>query len=92
MVVVLQTMSAERWRAPMAGVQTLCLELGLHRTEQMLLGRSWEGLGLVLFVDRAHDGPSWRMGGFSEFLGVRPGVAQRLRSQSQQLVDLQSLV
>ena len=76
----------------MAGVQTLCLELGLHRTDQALLGRWWEGLGLVLFVAGAHDGPSWRMGGFSEFLGVRSAVATRLSPQSQQLVELQSLV
>ena len=45
----------------------------------------------MLFVDGAHDGPSWRMGGFSEFLGVRSYVARRLRAQSQQLVELQSL-
>ena len=51
----------------------------------------WEGPGLALFVDGAHDGPSWRMGGFSEFLGVRSYVARRLRAQSQQLVELQSL-
>ena len=58
----------------------------------MLLGRWWEWPGLVLFVDGAQDGPSLRMGGFSEFLGVQSMVARRLRSQSQQLVDLQSLV
>ena len=57
-MVVLQAMSAEPWRAPVAGVQTLCLELGLHKTDQMLLRRWWEGLGQVLFVDGAHDGPS----------------------------------
>ena len=45
----------------------------------------------MLFVDGAHDGPSWRMGGFSEFMGVRSVVACRLRAQSQQLVELQSL-
>ena len=32
------------------------------------------------------------MGDFSEFLGVRSVVARRLRAQSQQLVELQSLV
>ena len=46
----------------------------------------------MFFVDGAHDGPSWRMGGFSEFLGFRSLVARRLRSYSQQLVDLHSLV
>ena len=90
-LVVLQTMAAELWHAPPARVQTLCLELGLHRCDPVLLGRWWEGPGLVLFVDGAHDGPSWRMGGFSEFLGVRSVVARRLRAQSQQLVELQSL-
>ena len=70
-----------------------CADLvGLHRIEQALLGWWLEGPGLVLFVDVAHDGPSWRMGGFSEFLGVRSAVATHLRSQSQQLVELQSLV
>ena len=73
-------------------VQTLCLELGLHRSDPVLLGRWWKGPGLVLFADGAHDGPSWRMGGLSEFLGVRSVVARRLRAQSQQLVELQSLV
>ena len=46
----------------------------------------------MFFVDGAHDGPSWRIGGFSELLGVRFVVAWRLRSQSQQLVELQSVV
>ena len=41
-LVVLQTMAAEPWRAPVASVQTLCLELGLHRSNQVLLGRWWE--------------------------------------------------
>ena len=91
-LVVLQTMAAEPWHAPVASVQTLCLELGLHRSDLVLLGRWWEGPRLVFFVDGAHDGPSWRMGGFSEFLGVRSLVAWRLRSQSQLLVELQSLV
>ena len=45
----------------------------------------------MLFVDGAHDWPSWRMGGFSEFLGVRSYLARRLQAQSQQLVELQSL-
>ena len=81
-------MAAETWRAPVACVHTLCLELGLHKSNPVLLGRWWEGLGLVFLVDGAHNGPSWRMGGFSEFLGVRSVVAQRLRSQSQQLVEL----
>ena len=91
-LVVLQTMAAEPWHAPVASVQTLCLELGLHRSDPVLLGRWWEGPGLVLFVDGAHDGPARRMGGFSEFLGVRSVVAGCLRAQSQQLVELQSLV
>ena len=90
-LVVLQTVAAEPWRAPVARVQTMCPELGLHRSNLVLLGRWWEGPGLVLFVDGAHDGPSWRMGGFSEFLGVRSVVARRLKAQSQQLVELQSL-
>ena len=30
-LVVLQVMAAEAWCAPLADVQTLCLELGLHR-------------------------------------------------------------
>ena len=91
-LVVLQTVAAEPWRAPVARVQTMCLELGLHRSDPVLLGRWWEGFGLVLFVDGAHDGPSWRMGGFSEFLGVRSVVARRLHAQSPQPVELQSLV
>ena len=91
-LVVLHAMSAEPWRAPVAGVQTLCLDLGMHRTDQMLLGRWWEGPGLVLFVDGAHGGLSWRMGGFSDFLGVRSVVPRRVRSQSKRLVELQSLV
>ena len=91
-LVVLQTMAAKPWRAPVACVRTLCLELGLHTSDPVLLGRWWEGPGLVFFVDGAHDGPSWRMGGFSEFLGVRCVVARRLRSQSRQLVELRSLV
>ena len=68
-LVVLQTVAAEPWRAPMARVQTMCMKLGLQRTTLVLLGRWWEGPGLVLFVDGAHDGPSSRMGGFSDFLG-----------------------
>ena len=91
-LVVLQTVAVEPWRAPVARVQTMCMELGLQRTSPVLLGRWWEGPGLVLFVDGAHDGPSWRMGGFSEFLGVRSYIAQRWRVQSQQLVELQPLV
>ena len=47
----------------------MCLELGLHIPDPVLLGRWWEGPGLVLFVDGAHDGPSWKMGRFSEFFG-----------------------
>ena len=86
-LVVLQTVAAEPWRAPVAGVQTMCLELGLHRSDPVLLERWWERLGLVLFVDGAHDGPSWRIGGFSEFLGVCSVVARRLRAESQQLVE-----
>ena len=66
----------------------MCMEIGLQQAAPVLLGRWWEGPGLVLFVDEAHDGPSWRMGGFSEFLGVRSTVARRLRAQSQQLVEL----
>ena len=46
----------------------------------------------MLFVDGAPDGPSWRMGGFSDFLGVRSVVARGLRAQSHQLVEVQSLV
>ena len=91
-LVVLQTVAAEPWRAPVARVQTMCMELGLQRTTPVLLGRWWEGPGLVLFVDGAHDGPSWRMGGFSEFLGVWSYIVQQSRAQSQQLVELQSLV
>ena len=63
-LVVLQTTAAEPWHAPPARVQTLCLELGLQRSDPVLPGRWWEGPGLVLFVDGAHDSPSWRMGGF----------------------------
>ena len=65
-LVVLQAMSAEPWRAPVAGVQTLCLESGLHKTDQMLLGRWWEGPGLVLFVDGAHEARLENAG----FLGI----------------------
>ena len=72
-------------------MQTLCLELGLNRDGQALVGKWWEGPGLVLFVDGAHDGPFWRMGGFSEHVGVRSVVAVRLKSQSHRLVELQSL-
>ena len=68
----------------------MSLELGLHTSDPVLLGHWWKGPGLVLFVDGAHDGPSWRMGGFSEFLGVRSVVARRLRAQSL-VVDLHSL-
>ena len=90
-LVVLQTVAAELWRAPVARVQTMCMELGLQRATPVLLGRWREGPGLVLFVDGAHDGPSWRMRGFWEFLGIRSYVARRLRAQSQQLVELHSL-
>ena len=55
------------------------------------MGEWWDGPGLVLFVDGARDGPHWRMGGFSEQVVVRSTVAERLRSQSQQLVELPSL-
>ena len=72
-------------------LQTLCLELGLHSSDPVLLGRWSEGPRPVFFVDGAHDGLSWRMGGCSEFLGVRSVVARRLRSQGQQLLELQSL-
>ena len=89
--VVLQVMAAEPWCARAADVQTQCLKLGLHRYEQALLGCWWEGPRLVLFVDGAHDGPFRRMGGFSEFLGVRSALAMSLRSQSQQLSGLQLL-
>ena len=77
-----QTMAAEPWRAPLPGVQTLCLELGLHRLDPVLLGRWWEGPGLVLFVDGAHDSSSWRVGGFLEFLGVRSEVGCAPRANS----------
>ena len=90
-LVALQTVAAEPWRAPVAPIQTMCMELGLQRATPVLLGRWWEGPGLLLFVDGTHDGPSWRMGGFSEFPGVRSYIARRLRAQSQQLVELQSL-
>ena len=76
-LVALQTIAAEPWRAPMARIQTMCMELGLQWAAPVLLGRWWEGPGPVLFVDGAHDGPSWRMGGFSEFLGVRSYIARR---------------
>ena len=66
-LVVLRVMFGEPCRAREAGVQTLCLELGLHRTEQMLLERWWEGRCVVLLLDGAPDGPSKIMGGFSEF-------------------------
>ena len=66
-LVVLEAM-AEPWHAPFASVPTLCLEFGLHRSDQVLLGPWWEGPWLVIFVDGARDGPFWRMGGFSEFL------------------------
>ena len=91
-LVVLQVLAAEPWCAPSADVQTLCLELGLHKNEQALMGRWWEGPDLILFVDRAHDGRSWRMGGFSEFVGAKLQIAMSLRSKSQQLVELQPLV
>ena len=90
-LVALQTVAAEPWRAPMARIQTMCMELGLQQDAPVPLGRWWEGPGLVLFVNGAHDGPLWRMGGFSEFMGVRSYVARHLRAQSQQLVELQSL-
>ena len=89
-LVVVQTVAAEPWRAPVARVQTMCLELGLHRSDPVLLGRWWEGPGLVLFADGAHDGPFWRIGGFSEFLGVRSLVGRRMKVHRQQLVELQS--
>ena len=54
----LNVLAAEPRQAPLARVQTLCPELGLHRFDPVLLGRWWEGPGLVLFVDGAHDGPS----------------------------------
>ena len=44
---VLQTMAAEPWRAPLPGVPTLCLELGLHRLDPVLLGRWWEGPAIL---------------------------------------------
>ena len=44
------------------------------------MGKWWERPGLILFVDRAHDGPFWRMRGFSEYVGVTSEVAVRLRS------------
>ena len=69
----------------------MSMELGLQRATLVLLGRWWEGPGLVLFVDGAHDGPSRRIGGFSEFLGVRSYIARRSRAHSQWLVELQSL-
>ena len=84
-------MTCNRPRHPSVDVQTLCLELGLHRDEQALMGRRWEGPSLIVFVDGAHDGLFWRTGGFSEFVGVRSEIAMRLRSRSQQLVELQSL-
>ena len=90
-LVALRTVAAEPWRAPVARIQTMCMELGLQRDAPVPLGRWWEGPGLVLFVDGTHDGPSWRMGGFSEFLGERSYVARRLRAQGQQLVELHSL-
>ena len=90
-LVAFQTVAAEPWRAPLAWIQTMCMELGLQRAAPVPLGWWWEGPGLVLFVDGAHDGPSWRMGGFLEFLGVQSYVARRLRAKSQQLVELQSL-
>ena len=68
-LVVLQTMAAKPWHAPVARVQTPCLELGLHRSDPVLLGRFWEGPGLVLFVDGAHESPSWRMGSFFGVVG-----------------------
>ena len=90
-LVVLRVLDAEPWCAPGADVQTLCLELGLNRDGQTLVGKWWEGLGLVLFVDGAHDGPFWRMGGFSKHIGFKLAIGVHLRSLSQQLVELQSL-
>ena len=90
-LVVLQTVAAEPWRAPVARVQTLCLELGLHRSNLVLLGmvgRAWAGA----FCRWGPRRSLVENGGFSEFLGVRSVVARRLRAQSQQLVELQSLV
>ena len=81
-------MAAEPWCAPVPRVQTLCLELGLGRDDGALVGDWWNGPALVLFVDGAHDGLHWRMGGFTEQVRVRSEVAERLRSQSQQLVEL----
>ena len=49
-LVALQTVVAEPWRAPVARIQTMCMELGLQRAAPVLLGRWWEGPGLVLFV------------------------------------------
>ena len=88
----LQTVAAEPWRAPVAPTQTMYMELGLQRATPVLLGRWWEGPRLVLFVDAAHYGPWWRMGGFSEVLGVGSYIARRLRAQSQLLVELRSLL
>ena len=55
-VVQVMAMAVEPWCAPSADVQTLCLELDLHKDEPALMGKWWAGPGLILFVDGAHDG------------------------------------
>ena len=64
--VALQVFAAELWRAPKPPSQSLCLELGLGLPRNAPLGRWWEAVDLVLFVDGAHDGQQWRMGAFWE--------------------------
>ena len=61
---VLQVLLVEPWCAPLPEAQALCLHLGLGLGRGALLGRWWEGPGLLLFVDGTHDGQHWRMGGF----------------------------
>ena len=90
-LVALQAFAAELWSAPEPSFQTLCRELGLGCRGGVDMGRWWEGPGLVLFVDGAHDGPGWRMGGFSSQVGVRSALARVCSAESQQLVELQAL-
>ena len=54
-MVMLQVMAAEPWCACSADVQTKCLESGLHKDEQVVMGK-WCGGGEATFILFA-DGP-----------------------------------
>ena len=47
-----------------------------------MMGKWWERPGPILFVDGAHDGPFWRMGGFSKYVGATLAVAVSLSSHN----------